>query len=248
MYYRPNIAIIKAYIYVIYQYMALSDIKNIKKWKSDPVYNTETMLPFSEIQGDTVILKDGWLRAVIKVEWINLDLKNGEDIEIVIEQYKRFINWLNFPLQVIIRNTYLDLSEYLWYINKNIADIKNPILQQQGEKYSQFLDAINLQQWLIFNKEFYIVVPYYPSWLDNWQVNKPWWSKLLEALNTKDTAEKVIARYRDFVKHRRKLDTRVNVTIEGLQWMGLDSQRLELKDLTELFFKYYNPSADISQA
>ena len=30
-----------------------------KKVKKDAVYNTETMLPFSEIQGNTVILKDG---------------------------------------------------------------------------------------------------------------------------------------------------------------------------------------------
>ena len=52
------------------QPMALvKDMKKIQKnTKSDPVYNTETMLPFSEIQQDTVILKDGGLRAVIKVE------------------------------------------------------------------------------------------------------------------------------------------------------------------------------------
>lgn len=219
-----------------------------KKVKKDAVYNTETMLPFSEIQGNTVILKDGWLRAVLRVEGINLDLKNNDDIEIVIEQYKKFVNWLNFPLQILIRNTYLDLSEYLVYINWNIDKIKNPVLKQQGEKYSQFLDSINLQQGLIFNKEFYIVIPFYPTGLDNWQVNKARWSKLLSSLNAKDSSEKVIARYRTFVKNRRKLDTRVSLIIDGLQWMWLWAQRLALEDLTELFFKYYNPSADISQA
>ena len=39
---------------------SLLEEKLIQKGKkSDQVYNTETMLPISEIQEDTVILKDG---------------------------------------------------------------------------------------------------------------------------------------------------------------------------------------------
>ena len=38
-------------------------------------YNTETMLPISEIRGDTIILKDSGLRAILKVTWLNIDLR-----------------------------------------------------------------------------------------------------------------------------------------------------------------------------
>jgi hypothetical protein len=50
------------------------------------------MLPISEIKNDTIILKDGGIRAILKVDGVNLDLKNFEEQEILLEQYKRFLN------------------------------------------------------------------------------------------------------------------------------------------------------------
>lgn len=117
-----------------------------KNKKSDSVYNTETMLRISEIQDDTVILKDGGLRAIIKVEGINLDLRNNDEALIVLEQYKRFINGLEFPIQILIRNTYLDLTEYIDYMQQRIAAIQNPTLKTQGKSYLSFMENISLQQ------------------------------------------------------------------------------------------------------
>ena len=76
----------------------------IQKTKPENMFNTETMLPISEIKSDTIILKDWWLRSILKIEWINLDLKNSDEIQIVLEQYKRFLNGLWFPIQIIVRN------------------------------------------------------------------------------------------------------------------------------------------------
>jgi hypothetical protein len=39
--------------------MSIQENKKVQKGKKDNVYNTETMLPFSEIRSNTVILKDG---------------------------------------------------------------------------------------------------------------------------------------------------------------------------------------------
>ena len=61
----------------------------MQKGKRENMYNTESMLPLSEIRSDTIILKDGWLRAILKIEWLNIDLKNADEQEIIVEQYKR---------------------------------------------------------------------------------------------------------------------------------------------------------------
>lgn len=66
--------------------------KSVQKGKQNNVYNTETMLPFSEIRGDTLIMKDGGLRAVINVTGLNIDLKNYDEQQQTVEQYKRFLN------------------------------------------------------------------------------------------------------------------------------------------------------------
>lgn len=41
--------------------------KKVKHGKNNNVYNTETMLPISEIRGNTILLKDDGLRAIVKV-------------------------------------------------------------------------------------------------------------------------------------------------------------------------------------
>lgn len=229
--------------------MSLLEEKLIQKnKKSDQVYNTETMLPISEIQEDTVILKDGGLRSIIKVSGMNLDLRNDDEILVVLEQYKRFINALDFPIQILIRNTYLDLTQYIDYMQRSVWTITVPALQTQWREYINFLDKISMQQWLIFIKEFYIVVPHYSSSNDNSMIKQPRWKKLLAVLETKEWVDKIVSRYRIFIKQRRFLDIRTNVVIEWLRAIGLETSRLELKDIVSLLFSSYNPAVHVSQS
>ncbi|MEI7557975.1 MAG: hypothetical protein WCJ45_04000 [bacterium] len=111
--------------------MNLGEQKQVQKPKHENLFNTETMLPISEIRNDTIIMKDGGLRTILRISGINLDLKNGDEQQIIIEQYKKFLNGLGFPIQILVRNTFLDLSNYLSYINANLQEIDNPTLRTQ---------------------------------------------------------------------------------------------------------------------
>ncbi len=220
----------------------------VQQAKPSNMFNTETMLPISEIKNDTLILKDGWLRAILKVSGLNLDLKNFDEQQIVLEQYKKFLNGLDFPLQIIVRNTYLDLSEYLSYVKKNVDVIENPTLQKQGEAYFKFLQDIDLQQGLIYTKEFYIVVPYYEAENDSKQVKKSWREKFLNVLQSKDSVEKIVARYRLFLKGKRSLETRCALIADGLWSMGINVERVGTADSIWLLFRCYNPLIHSSEA
>jgi hypothetical protein len=110
------------------------------------------------------------------------------------------------------------------------------------------LDKISLQQWLIFVKEFYVIVPYYGSGNDSDQINKPWWQKLLTVLEAKEWAEKIVARYRSFVKQKKFLDTRTNLVLEWLRWIWLTAERLDMTKMVSLLFTCYNPAVHVSQA
>lgn len=168
----------------------------------------------------------------------------------VIQQYKRFLNGLDFPIQILVRSTYLDLTHYLGYMNDNVNIIENDVLKQHGQQYVDFLDKINLAQGLIYVKEFYIVVPYYADAVSEDEANmkKPWWKKFLDVLESKDSAEKIVERYRGFVKNRKFLDTRCSLIKEGLRGMNIDTDRLELTDIVALLFKFYNPTMHNDQA
>lgn len=230
--------------------MAFDFISATKVQKSRPsnMFNTETMLPISEIKNDTMILKDWWLRAILKVSGLNMDLKNFDEQQIILEQYKKFLNGMDFPIQIIVRNTYLDLSDYLNYVKKNVAVIENTTLQKQGEAYFDFLQNIDMQQGLIFTKEFYIVVPYYEAENDNSQVKKSRWEKFLNVLQAKDSVEKIVGRYRSFLKGKRALETRCGLIADGLGSMSIDVERVGTSDIISLLFRCYNPLIHSSES
>lgn len=224
------------------------DQSKVKKAQPDNLFNTETMLPISEIKNGIVILKDWGLRSIIKVEWLNLDLKNYDEQQAILEQYKRFLNWLAFPIQILIRNTYLDLTEYLWYLKNNLKWIDNPALKKQWQWYLSFLEWIDDQQGLIFVKEFYVIVPYYPDELDAQQINKSRWDKFLNVLNAKDDVEMIVQRYRNFIKWEQNIQTRENVLIWWLSDLWMHAERLDTAWAISLLFRMYNPLLDSSQA
>lgn len=221
--------------------------KQIQKGKQESQFNTESMLPISEIKEGYCILKDGGIRAILKAEGINLDLKNFDEIQTILEQYKRFLNSLEFPLQFLVRNTYLDLREYLNYISTNVEALDPWALKHQGKQYINFLEDINLRQGLIFIKEFYVVIPYYEQ-SDSDQVKKPRRSKFIETLNSKDDVETIVSRYRSFVKGQKMLNTRIALIQEGLSGMGIKTHQLSTKEVISLLFSIYNPLLDSSQS
>ena len=225
-----------------------ADKSKVKKTNADNMFNTETMLPISEVKNGIVVLKDWGLRSIIKVDGLNLDLKNYDEQQIILEQYKRFLNWLNFPIQILIRNTYLDLTEYLWYLKKNLKEIDNPALKKQWANYLSFLEWIDNQQWLIYVKDFYIVIPYYWDERDAEQVNKSRWDKFLNILNSKDDVEMIVERYRTFIKCEQNIQTRENVLIAWLNDLWMSAERLDTANVISLLFRMYNPLLDSSQA
>lgn len=224
------------------------DKSKVKKKKADNLFNTETMLPVSEVKNGIVILKDWWMRSILKVDWLNLDLKNFDEQQVILEQYKRFLNWLAFPIQILIRNTYLDLTEYLSYLRKNLKEIDNPALKRQWTSYLTFLEWIDNQQWLIYVKEFYIVIPYYWDERDNEQVNRTRWDKFLNILNSKDDVEMIVQRYRNFIKCEQNIQTRENVLSAWLNDLWMTAERLDTAWVVSLLFRMYNPLLDSSQA
>lgn len=226
----------------------LGEQSRIQKNKVENLFNTETMLAISEIRNDTIILKDWWLRSIIKVYGLNLDLRNFDEQQIVLEQYKRFLNWLSFPIQILVRNTYLDLSNYLDYIKSNVEQIESPVLKKQWEGYASFLENIDSKQWLIYVKEFYIVVPYYEWEQDASNINKSWWTKFMDILNTKDNVEKIVARYRSFLKWNRMLETRVWLITDWLANMWISCDKLNTSEIISLIFRFYNPLLHNSQS
>ena len=219
--------------------MIHNDIKKIRNSK-ETIVSTDKYLPIEEIRWDTIIMKDGWLRAILKCSGLNIDLKNAEEQQIVADKYARFLNTLEFPIQIVLRSTYLDLTNYINYVKKNIENIENEVLKWQWEKYYEFLNKLNESQWLLFSKEFYVVVPYY--WFDDKnKIRENQLNKLMSALSNTPTAESIANKLRFLHKNKKHLNQRVSLVEGQLKWLWLEVKRLDLKEIVWLLFEVYNP-------
>lgn len=230
--------------------MALFDFNKsaIQKNTIPKIANSESLLAFSEIRNNTIIMKDGSLRAIIKASGLNLDLKSPDEQNTAINSYRRFLNGLDFPIQIMVHNTYLDLTDYINYLKDQTKSISNTTLSEYGKQYTRFLEQINLQEGLIYTKEFYIIIPYATTEKNFTAIRKPWRQKFLDVLDSNESAEKIMARYRQFTSNNKFLDTRVALVIEGLRSVGIGCEQAEWDEIVRLLFKIFNPNLHKSQA
>lgn len=195
---------------------------------------TQKYLDITEIKENTVILRDGSIRAVLLVSSINFALKSEEEQNALISAYVSFLNNIDFPLQIVIQSRELDMEDYLKNLSKKEKEQTNELLKIQMSEHIQYIkDLISIGR--IMNKRFYVVVPYNPI-SDR---RRGFFSSLIDAFRP-TTLIKTKASI--FKEQKEKLFARVENIQAGLNSIGLVSVELDTQGLIELYYNTYNPS------
>ncbi len=211
----------------------------MKKNTKPKLPNTQSHLPFAEIKHDTVVMKDGTLRAVLMVSSINFALKNEDEQNAIISSYVSFLNGIDFPLQVAVQSRQLYIKPYLDKLLQQEREQTNELLRVQIADYRSFVsELVSLGN--IMSKQFFVVVPYDP--LSN--KKKGFWSRIKEVVNPAVTIKLKDERF-ELRKH--DLDMRVRQIESGLTSMNLEVVRLDTQSLIELFYSTYNPDIAFSE-
>ena len=98
--------------------------------KNNPI-STQRYLKIADIKKDTVIMKDGTLRAILMVSSINFALKSEDEQEAIISGYVSFLNNLDFPIQVVVQSRELNIANYLESMRKKANEQTNELLKNQ---------------------------------------------------------------------------------------------------------------------
>ncbi len=215
---------------------------SVKGNKKDKAQSTQLYLKIAEIHDDTVVLKNGGLRSVLKSSSVNLNLKSEQEQNAVIYSYQNFLNMLEFPIQVVIRSRKLDLEHYIEKLKKIGVKQSNPLLQKQTFEYIEYISRL-VEYADIMEKQFYVVVPHDPFG----QERKGFLASFLENIFPQDTVSKVNERHRQFEEIKKRLSQRVNTVKAGLEGCGLKVQELNTQELIELYYETYNPLTSRSQ-
>jgi len=197
---------------------------------------TQRFLPIAEIHNDTVVLKNGGLRAVLQTTSINFNLKSEEEQNALIYGYQSFLNSLEFPIQILIRSKKLDIDDYLSHLQEIKEKQENPLLKEQTAEYQEYIEKL-VEYADIMEKKFYVVVP----------VDAPTGTKIgfidrfLSHIFPDDSIAKLKTRQKNFKDLRKKLTQRVNQVEQALMALNIRTKELNSKELIELFYQSYNP-------
>jgi len=196
--------------------------------------STQKYLDIAEIKNDCLVLKDGSLRAVLLASSINFALKSEEEQKAVIQSYARFLNTLEFPLQIVIHSRPFNIDPYVNELNILRQNQTNELLRNQTTDYRDFIkELIDLGE--IMSRRFYIVVRYNPAG----DKKRGFLSKISDILSA---AIIVKIKREKFEAYREMLFKRADNVISGLSSMGIKAVPLDTQSLIELFYNIYNPA------
>ncbi|MFA7088198.1 MAG: hypothetical protein WC146_02555 [Patescibacteria group bacterium] len=210
------------------------------KGKNKVSVSTQQYLDIAEIKDDTIVMKDGTLRAVLLVSSINFSLKSEEEQNAVIDSYVRFLNNLNFSLQIVIQSRELDIDNYLEYLKEKEKEQINKLLKAQTADYIEYIKELT-SLGKIMNKRFYVVVPYNPLS----DKHKSFFKLISDALRP---ATIIKLKEKTFKKYQEMLERRIDSVAGGLESMGVAVARLDTQSLIELYYKTYNPETSKNQS
>lgn len=208
----------------------------VRSKKKSFAVSTQRYLPIAEIKEETVVLKNGGLRAVLKVNSLNFNLKSEIEQQGIIAGYQGFLNTVIFPIQILVRSARLNIDPYIANIKKRVDLQKSALLKEQTLDYADFMEKlVDIAD--IMQKTFYIVVP----------VDAPTKGKrgilqrFYEWMNVDDSRAKALQRSREFHSYSKILRDRVTLIQSGLENVGITMRRLKTDELVQLYYGIYNP-------
>lgn len=206
--------------------------------------STQATLMFSELRDSIVIMKDGSFRAVVACQSINFDLMSETEREGVEYSYQNFLNSLNFTIQILVRSQRVDIGPYIERLVKLRRDNDNMLLGVLMDDYINFIDIL-AQEANIMDKSFFIVIPYYAS------------ADLERAVEQTKDFFKAVGKNKNpgvtrinrdtYNKAIDELNNRVESVISGLFQIGIQSVRLNTKELSELYYNFNNPDTAVRE-
>jgi len=195
--------------------------------------STQDFVPIKEIRDGIVILKDGSLRSIIMASSVNFALKSEDERTSILYQFQNFLNSLDFSIQIFIQSRRLDIRPYISLLEQRQKEQINELMKIQTTEYIEFIKKFT-DETNIMTKNFFVIVPYSAAFLQKGGSVRG----LLKKKNKEETSE---MNETSFEESRTQLEQRLGIVEEGLVRSGVRVARLGTEEVTELFYKLFNP-------
>ena len=196
------------------------------------VNSTQEHLPIAGIQDGVIIMADGSVRAVIKIEPVNFELKSEQEQNGIIYSYQSFLNSLEYPIEIVVQSKKLDIERYLTKLQGQLDGMTNEMLRLQTADYIYFVRRL-IKIANIMSKKFYVVVKYAA-------LDKPSAAAKFTSIFHKAPTGPILDQAL-FERYRAEVNNRASSIGGGLARLGMRVSVLDTQALIELFYATYNP-------
>ena len=187
--------------------------------------SVQELLPLEAIAGDVLRLRGGDYRCVLEAGSINFALKSEPEQEAILAGYRRFLNGLGYPLQVLVRVVPTDVEGYL----AGLGDARSGTgtLRRLALDHAAFVRRIARERTLL-DRRFYVVVPAGRDGAP--ERGAPGWPGLPWRRGAQPRRQRS-----DLAGARRRLAFRSGEVTAGLGAFGVSTRRLGGEELAALW-------------
>ena len=179
----------------------------------------QDFLPFDDIQNGIIILPNYCYRAILECTSLNYDLKTEGERDQIEMSFQRFINSLSFPTSIFLQTKEIDNSSRIESLKKEVQQtlVEFPGISTYAEQYIKDMQTLNTRIGNNQQKKPYIIITYDEA------------SQLGQLSDGEKAAYAA-----------KELQTRCNAISQGLDAVGVRTQRLGTPELIELIYSCYN--------
>src|SRR3989338_2212322 len=163
---RTSLALIPSGLAAIFMFTTLPKrFLNWLKWLRNRKFELgkKSMTEFFQLEKieDTLLHIGKKKVSIIKVEPFNFSIRNTQEKEVIIHSFQRFLNSLDFPVQIVIATDTLNLDQYLAKVDERAESVSKMSQFDYTSLANDF--KAHLQQMIsikkLFNRSFYVVIP-----------------------------------------------------------------------------------------
>ena len=190
--------------------------------------SAQEQLPLHDVVGEVVLLRSGAARAVLEASSVNFALRSEAEQEAILAGYRRFLNSLDYPLQLLVRVVPADVERYLAGLSG--AGAGSEQMLRLARDHRAFVRRIARERTLL-GRRFFVVIPAEgeggppgaarggPAW------------RLLPRRSGRPSGQR-----QNVLDHtRRTLSFRAGEVMRGLGSFGVETRRLGGEELRALW-------------
>src|SRR5579883_2007071 len=118
------------------------------------IVSTQDFTEIADIQGDIVVMTNGGACIIVEIFSTNFALLSQDEQMSKIIGFSSFLNSITFPLQILVINKRVDITNYITVLKNEESHAQNPQAHAYISAYTNFVQNL-VKDNIVLDKRFF---------------------------------------------------------------------------------------------